>query len=59
MNKITPDAIGAVSKTGLRDRLSGYATESYVSSSLSGYATENFVTSQIQSAIDATWEASY
>ena len=59
VNKITPDAIGAVSKAGLTDRLSGYATESYVTSSLNGYATEHFVTSQIQSAIDATWEASY
>lgn len=28
-------------------------------SGLAGYATEQFVTSQIQSAIDATWEASY
>lgn len=27
--------------------------------SLSGYATQTWVTSQIQSAIDATWEASY
>lgn len=59
LNKITPDSIGAVSKSGFRDQLSGYATESYISSSLTGYATENFVTSQIQSAIDATWEASY
>ena len=42
-----------------KTNLTGYATESYVTSSLNGYATENFVTSQIQSAIDATWEASY
>ena len=48
--------LGVPTKTSQLTNDAGFLTSHQ---SLSGYATQTWVTNQIQSAVDATWEASY